>query len=299
LILLVSLSRWLSAFFFGDVIQLPRFIAGVAVALPYCIVYWIFSLMIFQWAAIFHYSMSLREDHFTKVQPFFIGSNILVTLIVLLLFLAIVSEALDPYIFALTGSITLSFISILSGVAFLIYGNLLARDLGKASVSGSKSKSEFCCDITLSTKMMLTGVCIGILFILESVMWLLSILDEGTSGNGVRRTNAYTAAFYGVDILMLSIILLVFRASVDRQVKGHEKTRKSTGKGEKGSTASHFKDIELAGSQADLPRSESNVPRSESNIPRSDSSIHLSRSPSNMQRQDSSPDPEDEETWVA
>jgi len=152
---------------------------------------------------------------------------------------------------ALIGAILLSVIMIICGGSFLTYGMILAFQMqnvqmnvhSSSSVSSISEKSDedlsvalswserfvrlFCClprgsqeTGQLWQKMLALSITVAVCFVCESLMQILSVIEQGSSWGGKHIADAiYTSIFYAFDLLALFTILAIFSRMVSSEVR--------------------------------------------------------------------------------
>jgi len=182
--------------------------------------------------------MKIGAGSFSKVRPLFIGSNIIVTCIIFAFFIVIVIPSIDPYPVALAGSIALSSLSIILATSLISYGCLLTRAMARgashASAGSGSNHSAKTSNLPVHLRILILGIWVSTCLIIESVMWLLSILDNGSGDKEISRTGLYTGLFYLFDVLMLIAVLWAFRRTISEGAMTGLKLRSSASRSSQG-----------------------------------------------------------------
>jgi hypothetical protein len=184
------------------------------------VIYWIYTSLIFLWAALHHFSISNASESQEKLRIPLIVTNIAVMIMIFIFFISFVSTGLDKYQVALAGSITLAIANTITGILLLLYGLLLAKTLeSNASLTDAPAK---CFDFDyLPFRMRALAIAVSTCFFIESIMWILSVAEwkrERTSDATV-----YTAVFLTFDVLALCCMLLVFNKAIKKLEVGTTK----------------------------------------------------------------------------
>lgn len=169
ILVFVTLGRFLGTLWFAEAFDLPLVVAALVSSLPYLLMFWVFSLLIFQWNFLVSRPMTTARTAFQTLRPLFWITNISAagTIVVLLGFfvedpdsslapiriprtplshaLLQASFGLPRWIallaqdFAVWGSVGMGGLTLLLGLAFLWYGGKVAAMISEtqSQVSGS------------------------------------------------------------------------------------------------------------------------------------------------------------------
>ena len=152
--------------------------------LPYCVEFWSFSLIVFQYAAMAH-NDTLSRTPFKRVKSTYIATNVAVTVFVWVLFVVVVAVGnSDAVLFA--GSSAFAAVCLATSVGFLYYGNKISMSLSK-----SKRKQGGGVDMLWTSSKR-----VGIAFGVQSVAWVASA--------AVAARTADTTSIYALTALNLS-----------------------------------------------------------------------------------------------
>lgn len=124
------------------------------------------------------------------------------------------------------GSTLLAGVYIVTAVGFLVYSNILARQLRQAggSITGKDGKQQTNHRSKLAQKMHVIGVVVSIAFAFASIVWIVSVWD---SKSVINRSSVFTVLFLSADVVCLLAMLWLFKGAVDKAVEG-EKTHRSS-----------------------------------------------------------------------
>lgn len=251
LIVVAVAGRVVSCWWHAEVYELPLGAVAVFSSLPYLLVFWVFSLLIFQWHALVFRFMQSAKDSFRSVRPVFLGVNLGAVVVIGTLFGMILSDpesevAEDT---ALYGSIVMGVLTLVLGVAFLWYGrkvSVFIRDTGSKgamhrSTGGSRGTDPvegrrsgwsrlrrlLCCggggsessgegDVAgrMWSLARITAAC----FILSAGFWILSVAVES-------QQDVFRAAFFAVDILALLAVLALYAPFIRKRASDASATR--------------------------------------------------------------------------
>lgn len=115
----------------------PVAVLGIIAALPYLLIFWVYSNLIFHWGAIHHLSLKMGELAFSVVRPAFLAINAAVMVLIVFLFVTfsyVESESARMNI-AEAGTALLVVMSVGCGVLFGFYAWRIYQSMG----AGTKS----------------------------------------------------------------------------------------------------------------------------------------------------------------
>jgi len=191
---------------------------AVLASLPHLVLFWIFSLIVFQGAGTYHFAMQTGGRGFDVVKPVFITVNLIVSGCIISLFvsLGLVDDPAKRTTIATAGSSIMFIIVFITSFSFLVYGILVTRSMGV----GIKKSTERSASRFLVFSCIFSGV-----FLVESVMWLISALDTAIlNGSETIITTIYLTS----DCIALITIYVLFFPSVTSLA---EKAKESSGRG--------------------------------------------------------------------
>jgi len=188
---------------------------AVLASLPHLFLFWIFSLIIFQGAGTYHFAMKTGGRGFEVLIPVFIILNLIVSgcITALFLSLALVSDPSKRTTIATAGSSIMFIIVFVISSIFLLYGILVNRSISL----GVKKSTERGASRFLIFSCIFSGV-----FLIESVMWLISALDTANIPNGSE--TIITTIYLSSDCLALITIFVLFFPSVTSLVNKSNET---------------------------------------------------------------------------
>jgi len=116
---------------------------AVCSAVPYMVMFWMFSLLIFQWADIVHYAMRSGSRGAKTLRPFFLILNIMLSITICTLFLLLALYESRRTAIALVGSIFMSVVTSGTSIGFFDLRSYIiaciteraTKDIGKKIVS--------------------------------------------------------------------------------------------------------------------------------------------------------------------
>ena len=171
LILLQSVFRVISCLLLSDTVKSFRSSDASTgwllflLCLPYCIEFWSFSLVVFQYAAMTH-NDTLSRTPFKRVKSTYVAINVGVTVLVWVLFgTAVGMGNSDAVLFA--GSSAFAAVCLATSVGFLYYGNKISKSFSQSSTSKGKQKGGVDMLWTSSKR-------VGIAFAVQSIAWVAS-----------------------------------------------------------------------------------------------------------------------------
>jgi hypothetical protein len=209
LCLATAITRGMSAARFGDLFSASRGVVGLVTALPWCLVFWSFTLMVLHWAKIFHFSMGkIPKSAVAKMRGAYLLVNALVVGVVVVLFASMVSDSASieqARVIAVAGSIFLfAFSAVLAGV-FMVYGALLHKSIRAGAAAREKHSHQNCwqkCRNPSLSRKMLTNACVvALLFLLQTAMYMCAAFDFPLEADAASeaRSRGYTAAYLAAD----------------------------------------------------------------------------------------------------
>lgn len=208
-------------------------------ALPMMLQFWAFTLLVFQWAAIYHLSMA--SNPLSRMRPYFLGLNLLYGLIIVVV-IAVVSlvNPLQAHINLKTAilgaSLAMGALTFVGSLSFLIYGSLLSRILHAGSSKRRMTQRfpekgveilgdrhwmgrcapKFCLHNKRDVRRMLqVALMVSLSLAGEAVMWCLA----GAEADFEHLDN-YTAGYLTCDILAFLSLLLIYRVPVTNIAQG-------------------------------------------------------------------------------
>jgi hypothetical protein len=185
--------------------------------LPYILMYWLFALIIANWASIYFAAkkntLQAVAAEFQKMRKIVIGSGSVVTLIFGSLFVTIAmsTDAELRQSITLAGSAMLACIAFVLSVVYAGFGYGLLVQLSKDFKSTS---AERLCKV---------GIVFCVCFIGEAVIWLLSAIDPQTFFANFEAVNS---VFFLLDIVALICIVLVSFKSLKVGIKARAEQRR-------------------------------------------------------------------------
>ena len=211
LVFCISIARAINmAIFYEGYKYLSALTISLLSGLPYLFLSWIFTFVIFAWAAIYHSSLSgSREEHpFAAYQSKFILFNALVSsaLFAIAILMSSTGNLDTQTMLYQTGIGIISSVDILFSIFFLLYGLLLVRTLTK-DFSSPYARKLFTVAVLLSAS-----------FAFSSGLLLFSVIDEPLFNQYFNELNAL---YFSLDLLCLFIILALFAKSVRESVQRH------------------------------------------------------------------------------
>jgi hypothetical protein len=168
--------------------------------LPYILMYWLFALLVANWAAIYFAAKKNAlqgvAEEFKKMRKLLIGSGSVVTLLFSSLFITIAlsKDAKLRQNITLAGSAMLAAIAVVLSVVYVGFGYGLLVQLSKDFKSSS---AERLCKV---------GIVFCCCFVGEAVIWLLSAIDPRTFFDNFEAVNSL---FFTLDLIALICIVLV------------------------------------------------------------------------------------------
>lgn len=210
-IVLTALFRGINCLRIADFFQTSLGVSAVLLALPYCCVFWVFTLLVFQWAAVFHYSMSAGTSAFHKVRPIFIACNVIMAFTVVCLMLMLGLRLGPAWPLAVAGSAITATITLSCAIGFCVYAQFLSSALANNSLARSSAQSapaSGCCN-SVAGRLRLLGWVVPVCFGLEAILWVVSMLLDGLPGKFV-----VDVAFLLLDIVALWAVVLVFHKAL-------------------------------------------------------------------------------------
>eukprot|EP01006_Ploeotia_vitrea_P042402 TRINITY_DN66623_c7_g12_i1.p1 TRINITY_DN66623_c7_g12~~TRINITY_DN66623_c7_g12_i1.p1 ORF type:complete len:1109 (-),score=481.44 TRINITY_DN66623_c7_g12_i1:68-3076(-) len=206
-------------------------------ALPYMVMFWIYTLLVFAWLSIYTSATPKgnrrRHDPFRRFRKWFVATNLVIMLIVLVFFVGMsMSESSDEasqrYAFALGGSILMGVMSIALAVSFISVGTALVRRLTQDFPSKH------------ARKLFRVATVFSVLFVMQGVLWVLSMALEQMY---VEHFVVFNSMFYTLDVALLLTVLALFFKSVTEVYHNSQVSQLemgSTGKGSSSNTQSRF-----------------------------------------------------------
>jgi len=201
LALSVAIFRLLLALFYSGkwrTLDQTHIFLAVLSAAPYMIMFWMFSLLIFQWADIVHYAMRSGGRGKT-LRPVFIILNLTLSLFVFAMFISLVEFSDKRGDISLAGSCIMSFVTVSTAVSYVIYGSSLYRALRKGPQGA------------LAQKLFIASTIFCVSFTGESIIWLISVLS---SSSFINNSDLIVAIYLGFDVVSIVTLLLLFNRTI-------------------------------------------------------------------------------------
>jgi hypothetical protein len=189
-------------YFDPDTIRNMEFtVLTVLTSTPYLIMFWLFSFVIFAWSAIYHFASDKDKPPFDNVKWLYIGTNILASVITMILFICIdvLDDLDDVELVVKFASTFLSALCLIVSLCFLGYGYSLCKRL-TADFPSQYAK-----------KLYRVGVTLSICFMVQSFIYLLSAYGADVF---VDNFDTWNSLYYSVDIVACGTILFLFKKSV-------------------------------------------------------------------------------------
>jgi len=196
--------------------------------LPYLLMFWIYTLLIFQWAGTFHYAMTTGGRGFDRLKVAFVISNVFIAAGTLVLFVAFAALYSRPELgvsIAMTGSLLLALVTFWCGLGFIIYGCILARHLSQGTRL-TQTKSG------LAMRLKIVAVLFSLSFMGMAACLVGSI---SFSEYGGRAADVITAFYLGFDCLCVVTMVYLFFAAVTEMSRADKSKADSGSSKNKGS----------------------------------------------------------------
>jgi len=204
-----------TAYFIGDASNTPDVYSAILASLPYCLMFWGYTLSCFQWMATHYFAMSLKGNSFQAVKPAFIISNVIITGLSFALFLtlAISNNATTRRNIMISGTSIMAFTTFMTGTGIAVYGGHITKALSNHPSSG------------LAKKMYSVSCGFAIAFIGESIFWIGSaVIDfEGLAANLI------TGLYLSFDVMAMCVIFYLFDAVVSKESATNKTSSKPQG----------------------------------------------------------------------
>lgn len=248
LLLVLLVVRVLDCSWFAGYLEVPIIVGAALSAVPYLLVYWIFSLLIFQWMSVVHQPMRRAEDTFAKIRPLFVWTNIGVAVMIAGLFGALVASTTgsgseeDDYgrTVALVGSVVVACITLVTGLALVYYGRAVASTIESTSAtahttsgfdSERQSRGSSCCpwlfgagrpgmtdNVIVASRMRRIATTIATAFIAQSLAWVLSTWFAPENGSEPAAVGylVLLGVWLFTDFLALLSVIVIYRRFVQK-----------------------------------------------------------------------------------
>lgn len=189
----------------------------VLMSIPLAVMYWIFSTVIYTWAKIFHYAQvgsSNKQFKQVLLSHLFRISNLLVTVaLICMVILLLTSEPEDETFrkVALSGSIVIAAVRVVTAILFTVYGVLLVRSI--RGVALECGKESVVLKQTINRIFKIASV-LSCALIVESVIVVVSAVQNGTafSQNFVVMQSVY----FSTNLVGLVVVLMLNRNHVKK-----------------------------------------------------------------------------------
>ena len=199
---------------------------SLILGLPYLLLSWIFTFVIFAWASIYHASAKGQRSSnpFEPYKKHFIALNSVVTLLLFAIFIFIGrSKDLDEMDRLSKVGTTVMICTAYAFVGgFAVYGSLLVRSLTKDFTS------------PYAKKLALVAVGLSSCFFLSATSLLISLAEPNYHA---KKSPMFEVLYYAFDWLGLVIVLLLFAKSVRDSLADQTKSTGTAGSGKKQFTA--------------------------------------------------------------
>jgi len=211
-IVLIGVCRVFTSLYYGEVFtSVPLPVAGLLTAVPYSLVFWVYTMITTQWAALHHFAMRNAGHGFKAIQPYFVALNVIMTSCVITMFVSVTTASSNEVrvIIAQIGSTVMAAISGLSGLSFIIYGFLIARTLRVSSDMLQDTGRD--ATLSLARRMFFVSSVVSSCLVAESVFWILSVFAQSSY---VQQDTTLTTAFLACDVATLLSMLVLFKKHV-------------------------------------------------------------------------------------
>lgn len=189
----------------------------IITAMPDLLASFVFTFIIFAWAAIWHGSKKAeRTNPFRELQPIFIAVNACVVGIVFVLYV-LTASASDPSkveSYALAGVLVQAITACLQSIFFILYGGLLVRSLTQDFSS------------SYASKLFVIAVMFCLAFMAESLLLFVTVLKSDVF---TANFDAINGVYFGLDVFCLCTVMALFRKSVSDLHKAGKAGRDSSG----------------------------------------------------------------------
>jgi len=181
---------------------------------PHLFTSWIFTFVIFAWAAIYHSSIAGKRDEnpFREYQSRFIALNATISVALFTLFVLMSqSHDLDQQeLYFQAGVTIIAVVSICFAVFFIVYGVLIVRSLTRDFAS------------PYARKLFIVAVAFSCGFFASSGILLVSVLDSSLHNSYLI---VFNCAYFSLDIVVLGIVLGLFKKSVGESIRAARKAK--------------------------------------------------------------------------
>jgi len=241
MLLFVCFFRFLMCMDFSNNLgQVPIAMSAIITVIPYMLLFWVYSLLIFQWAGAHHFAMSTGGAGWKKTRLPFIIVNIIVSIGTFVLFgsLLMVTTNSQRDTVVLAGSTIMATITFVTALGFAIYGGLIFHSLSKGAPKADRAgkKSPRCCKTlykigSLPRRLFIVTITFSISFTGEAVMWMLSATTPNYSG---RTSDIVTALYLGFDVVCVLSMLYLFFNTINAYAKPANKEKEAEQAGSTG-----------------------------------------------------------------
>lgn len=239
LVFIVAVARCIQCFVYyaagSGSLEISLGLLIVATALPYAALFWVYTLLLTAWSAIYHAATSsVGNDPFDSFKPYFIGISLLVSVLLLGSFAAFLIDESSAESISMAGSVMSALFSLVLSVGFVTYGHLLC----------AKLTQDFPCKHAL--KLFRIACVASVCFAVESGITLLSAFSPDLFFDNFIVLNS---VYFLSETVNLSTVIFLFWHSVNvlvQKFKEHE-SHSRHGKGSHASRRGAAKTSSFAG----------------------------------------------------
>eukprot|EP00472_Partenskyella_glossopodia_P011398 CAMPEP_0197524136 /NCGR_PEP_ID=MMETSP1318-20131121/8889_1 /TAXON_ID=552666 /ORGANISM="Partenskyella glossopodia, Strain RCC365" /LENGTH=1173 /DNA_ID=CAMNT_0043077019 /DNA_START=339 /DNA_END=3860 /DNA_ORIENTATION=+ len=191
---------------FDDFNATPGLVLAFLASVPYCLICWAFAFLVFQWGAVFHLSVrQLRAATFKNYGTYYIRACTAASICYAAVFFIVVGlrkeiDSTTTQALLIFGAAVVAAVSIAIAIGFVVYGTLTGQHLARKSTKPGIGHKMIACAWTF-----------GISFLLESVLWIVTV---STSGVVSGQQEYVLAVAYFMNLITLTMIMVLFETTI-------------------------------------------------------------------------------------